>query len=232
MKKIMLLACFSGLMILFVGTGCTKELPGTGAGIIINPPPDIINPPPANHPPVANAGIDFTGILYSPEMTLRGIANDQDGNLLSTTWTKIAGPACNIISPQNLTTPVTNLSVGDYQFELLVKDSQAATGRDTVAVKITSIEQITSPVNLFNLGWSCPMGCTIPIYNIYSHLPSNTPIRVFLKFVNAATWHEAAPISQYLPNNLSYYYEVDAQNTILLYTDYDMNTNVDVRITF
>ena len=231
MKKIHFFQIIILSVIVFVNAGCTKEAPatgystGTGTG--------TTNPPPPNRPPVANSGLDFTGKLYSNDITLRGKAYDPDmGNTLSITWTKIAGQACTIVSPQSRTTSVTNLLVGEYQFELSVRDNYGATHRDTVNVKITSIEPITSPVNIFNLSWSCPFGCSILIYDIYKYMPSNMPIRVFIKFVTSATWQEAVPMSQYSTNNRVYYYEVDPEKTIWLYTDADENINVDVRILF
>jgi hypothetical protein len=213
-----------------VSAGCKKESPATGSGSVNSNPP----PPPPNRPPIVNAGVDYTVKLYSTEMTLKGNAYDQDmGDTLTTTWTRIAGPACTFVSPQNLTTYVANLLVGEYQFELFARDKFGATDRDTVVVRISSIEQITSPVTIYNLSWGCPMGCSIPIYDIYKNIPSNRPIRVFLKFVNQASWHESAPISQYSPNSQTYYYDFNNDDKIIwLYTDLDMNINVDVRIEF
>ncbi|OSZ73571.1 hypothetical protein CAP36_16260 [Chitinophagaceae bacterium IBVUCB2] len=230
MKRFYFVLFFAGVMILLVSPGCSKELPASGSGIntVTNHPP----PPPPNRPPVALAGPDFTGTLYSNDMKLRGHAYDQDmDNTLTTNWTQIAGAPCTIVSPQSRTTVVTNLLVGEYQFELLARDNHGATNTDKIVVKINSIEPITSPVNIFNLSWTCPMGCSIPIYNIYSHIPPNAPIRVFIKFVNSAIWHEAVPMSQYSPSN-SIYYEIDTENSIWLYTDVDVNINVDVRILF
>ena len=231
MKRIPLFFyCSIAAVILSCGLSCKKDLPVRDSAITNI----TINPPPPNRPPVANAGVDFTGKLYSNDMTLRGNAYDPDmGNTLSITWTKIAGSVCNIVSPLSRTTSVTGLLVGEYQFELLVSDNHGATHRDTVNVKITSIEPITSPVNIFNLSWRCAMGCGIPIYDIYKHIPLNTPIRVFIKFVTSATWHEVVPMSQYSTNNPVYYYEVDPEKTIWLCTDdADENINVDVRILF
>ena len=231
MKKIHFIKIIILVVIIFVSANCTKEAPATGYSpgtSTTNPQPPI----PPNRPPVANAGLDFTGKLYSNEMSLRGNAYDPDmGNTLSITWTKIAGQACTIVSPQSRTTSVTNLLVGEYQFELLALDNYGATHRDTVNVKITGIEPITRPVNFFNLSWACPMGCGIPIYDIYKYIPSNTPICVFIKLVNTATWHEALPISQYSGNSPAYYYEIDSDNNIFLYTDY-ADINIDVRILF
>lgn len=228
MKRVYFLLYFAGMMLLVVNTACNKQAPAIGSGSIpINPPP------PPNRPPIAIAGLDFTGILYSNSITLWGNAYNTDiGDTVLTTWSKIAGPPCTIVSPQQLITKVTNLLVGEYQFELLASDKYGATDRDTVAIKIISIEPITSPVDIFNLSWIYPMGCSIYIYDIYSNILSNTPLRVFIKFVNQAVWQEALPMSQYSTNTLTYYYDIDGNDKIVLYTDLEVNTNVDVKILF
>lgn len=214
-----------------VSAGCTKEAPATGSGTVtINPPPPP--PLPSNRPPIANAGVDFSIVLLNTEMTLQGQATDPDiGNTLSTTWTKIAGPSCNIVSPQSLTTNVSNLLEGVYMFELLVIDNQGLTSRDTVSVRTVNIGPIKNLVNFFNLSWICPMGCTISVPNIYSYIPSNTPIRVFIKLVNHAGWYEVDPISQYSLDNSIYFYQFHG-NEMILYTETDGIINTDVRIIF
>ncbi len=221
MKRVYFLVCFAGVMILFVNTGCKKESPVIGSG---------------NRPPIADAGFDFAVELISNEMTLSGQATDPGNrNGLSSTWTKIAGPACTIVSPQSLTTRVSNLTAGEYQFELLVSDNHGATDRDTVVVKTFTftfnIGSLSNQVNFFNLSWMCPMGCTISISNIFSYIPPNSPIRVFIKGVNQAGWQEAIPISQYGSLNSIYYYEF-YNNRFVVYTEVDAYINADVRIFF
>ena len=230
MKRVNFLLGFTGAMILCVNTGCEKESPGIRSGSTQAP----ANPPslPPNRPPEANAGVNFSIVLFNNEMTLKGQATDPDiGNTLTTTWTKIAGPACTIVSPQSLVTNVSNLVEGVYQFEFLVSDNYGLTSRDTVSVRAVNIGSLTNPVNFFNLSWTCPMGCTISIPDIYSHIPSNTPIRVFIKFVNQANWYEVAPINQYSLGNSIYFYQFQG-SSIVLYTETDMSINADVRILF
>ncbi|MDZ4795981.1 MAG: hypothetical protein SGI83_17000 [Bacteroidota bacterium] len=228
MKRVYFLLYFAGMMLLVVNTACNKQAPAIGSGSIpINPPP------PPNRPPIAIAGLDFTGILYSNSITLWGNAYNTDiGDTVLTTWSKIAGPPCTIVSPQQLITKVTNLLVGEYQFELLASDKYGATDRDTVVLKITSFEQITSPINFSNLIWSCGIDiCVISIFNIYSNIPSNTSIRIYIKLVNSTDWHEAFPVSLYPINNAFYYYEIISDNIINLYTDFQID-NIDVKILF
>ncbi len=230
MKIFYLALFFAGVMILFVSTGCKKQPLVARSGTTYFYPTS----PPPNRPPISNAGPDFLAALISNEITLKGKATDPDkGDTISYTWTKITGPACTIVSPQSLTTTVSNLIQGEYQFELLVSDNHGAINRDTVLVKCSSITSFTNQANFLNLRWTCPMGCTVSISDIYSNLPSNTPFRVFLKFVNQAGWFEAIPISRYSnDDSLDYYYEITSNNDFVLFTESDVSINVDVRIVF
>lgn len=239
MKKIHFFQIIILSVIVFVSAGCKKESPATGSGITSV----TINLPPPNRPPVANAGFDFTGKLYINEMTLSGAAYDPDiGDTITTTWTKITGPACSIISSQVITvlnpqqrivyvtTLVTNLLMGEYKFELLVRDNRGAIHRDTVAVKINSIEPISSPVNLYNLRLDDGFSYVVGIDDIYPYIPSNRPIRIFLMERLEAVWHEAVPYSQYPLGNTRYYYAI-INNTIYLSSD-NPSPNTDVKIVF
>lgn len=239
MKKKYFIVFFAGVFILFINTSCTKDAPATSSGSVTV----TVNPPPPNRPPVANAGVDFSIVLLNNDMILRGQATDPVmGNTLSSSWTKIAGPACTIVSPQSLTTTVSNLLEGEYQFELLVINNQGLTGRDTVTVRTVNVGSLTNFVNFFNLRWYCPMGCTIEIDNIFSQIPPNRPIRVLIKSINQVVWHEVIPISQYSLNNLYYYgfnsnniYGFNSNNsntTFWMYSDYGDNNFFDVRIMF
>ena len=154
--------------------------------------------------------------------------------MLWSTRPKIAGPACTIVSPQSLTTTVSNLLEGEYQFELLVINNQGLTGRDTVTVRTVNVGSLTNLVNFFNLRWFCPMGCRTEIDNIFSQIPPNRPIRVLIKYINQAVWHEVIPISQYSLSNL-YYFGFNSNNsntTFWMYSDYGENNFFDVRIMF
>ena len=79
----------------------------------------------SNHPPVACAGADRTITLPTDTVTLDGsCSTDPDNNITSYLWTKIAGPASLTIANANaVTTQVSNLTEGVYQFELKVTDA-------------------------------------------------------------------------------------------------------------
>ncbi|HEY0355650.1 MAG TPA: hypothetical protein VGC29_05575, partial [Flavisolibacter sp.] len=88
-------------------------------------------PPPANTPPVANAGNDITITLPVNSTTLTGSGTDNNGSITSYAWTKIAGPTqFMIMNAAGAQTTVTNLVQGVYQFRLTVTDNNGATDSD------------------------------------------------------------------------------------------------------
>ena len=97
----------------------------------------------SKHPPIACAGIDQSITLPTNSVTLNGsCSTDPDNNITNYVWTKIAGPATyNITSPNTVQTPVTNLTVGVYQFELKVTDADALIDRDTMMVTVMAVNQ-------------------------------------------------------------------------------------------
>jgi len=97
----------------------------------------------SKHPPIACAGIDQSITLPTNSVTLNGsCSTDPDNNITSYVWTKVAGPTTyNITSPNTVQTPVTNLTVGVYQFELKVTDADALIDRDTMMVTVMAVNQ-------------------------------------------------------------------------------------------
>jgi hypothetical protein len=94
----------------------------------------------SNHPPIACAGVDQTITLPTDTVTLDGsCSTDPDNNIVGYLWTKIAGPSSlNISNPNIVTTPVSNLMQGVYQFELKVTDAGGLFSKDTVQVTVDS----------------------------------------------------------------------------------------------
>ncbi|WP_276485223.1 PKD domain-containing protein [Paraflavitalea pollutisoli] len=85
---------------------------------------------------VANAGADQTITLPISSVTLNGSGSvDPTGNLAAVGWFKISGPAGETITNSKvLTTTVTGLVAGTYQFRLLVYNSQWVPSSDTMIV--------------------------------------------------------------------------------------------------
>ena len=107
----------------------------------------IVNPaPPANQPPVANAGNNQSITLPVNTATLSGSGTDTDGTIASYLWTKIAGPATyTIVTPAQAQTVINNLIQGSYQFELTVTDNLGAIGKDTVTITVNPAQAINQP---------------------------------------------------------------------------------------
>ncbi|MGB8195214.1 MAG: PKD domain-containing protein, partial [Chitinophagaceae bacterium] len=97
-------------------------------------------PPPANVPPVANAGNDQWIQLPTSNVTLSAAAStDADGTITGYAWSKISGPSQYTIANANsVSTTVTNLAAGSYAFRLVVSDNSGATDDDTVMITVAA----------------------------------------------------------------------------------------------
>ena len=102
---------------------------------------DIISPDQNNLPPVANAGSDQSIILPLNTVTLDGSpSTDLDNNISDYKWVKISGPASfNISNINTAVTPVTDLKLGEYKFELTVTDAGGLSDKDTVQINIAEV---------------------------------------------------------------------------------------------
>jgi hypothetical protein len=98
-------------------------------------------PPPANIPPVANAGVDQTKTLPTSTATLNGSgSSDSDGTISTYAWAKISGPTGGAItSPASVSTGITGLTAGTYVYELTVTDNDGATDTDQVSILVNPI---------------------------------------------------------------------------------------------
>ncbi|MEP7258067.1 MAG: PKD domain-containing protein [Flavitalea sp.] len=94
--------------------------------------------PPANVAPVARAGNDV--IITLPEETTQLVgtgSGDEDGTIISYSWTKISGPSQFEIADHNSSvTDVQRLTEGEYAFRLEIKDNDGGIASDTVIVTV------------------------------------------------------------------------------------------------
>ena len=87
--------------------------------------------------PEVNAGTDF--YIYEPEnsITLQGEATVKGATISKITWSQLSGPKdLNIASPNSLTSEVTGITVGNYEFELLVETDKGGIASDTVKLTL------------------------------------------------------------------------------------------------
>ncbi|MFV2056306.1 MAG: PKD domain-containing protein, partial [Thiohalomonadales bacterium] len=97
----------------------------------------IVNP--ANQPPIANAGPDFTAFSGDP-VIITGAATDKDGTVVGYRWIYVSGPTVvlNNASTNEVSftaAPVTQPSA--LVLELTVTDDQNATASDRVTINIS-----------------------------------------------------------------------------------------------
>ncbi|WP_276484841.1 PKD domain-containing protein [Paraflavitalea pollutisoli] len=99
-------------------------------------------PPPAgNKPPVVDAGDDIVVQQPVTQVALRGSATDPDGRIISYTWIQTKGPqGARIENPNNATTQVVGLLVGDYSFRLIAVDDKNVTAGDDINVKVLTAD--------------------------------------------------------------------------------------------
>ena len=88
-----------------------------------------------NRPPVARAGVDQIINLPTSTVLLDGSAShDPDNNITNYLWTKIDGPASNIVATTTAQTKVENLQEGIYRFQLKVTDAGGLYSVDTIQI--------------------------------------------------------------------------------------------------
>ncbi|TAK07194.1 MAG: hypothetical protein EPO39_07115 [Candidatus Manganitrophaceae bacterium] len=94
----------------------------------------------ANHPPIADAGVDQTkdeGIL----VTLNGTgSHDPDGDTLTYHWTQLGGPVVSLSDSQSgtpsFTAPLVSTGGATLLFQLVVNDGSADSAPDQVTVTV------------------------------------------------------------------------------------------------
>ena len=91
----------------------------------------------ANIPPMARAGIDQV-VRFNDTVTLDGSAsNDQDGSIVSYTWTQILGESVTLSATnQAIVTFTSPSSIDTLMFELVVTDNESAIGKDSVTIYV------------------------------------------------------------------------------------------------
>ena len=106
-----------------------------------------------NQAPVADAGLNQS--IYYPQnsVELNGSGSrDQDGEIISYAWTQVSGPnTASLTTPNQAITQAENLVLGEYKFQLTVKDDSLAVGHSNVLVSVLPPEivdfNLSYPIN-------------------------------------------------------------------------------------
>lgn len=89
-----------------------------------------------NIPPTVSAGTDSTITLPDNDVNVIGTAGDADGTV-TVLWTKFSGHSGGTItSPTSLTTTITAMTQGDYQYKITATDNLGATTSDIVVIHV------------------------------------------------------------------------------------------------
>lgn len=116
--------------------------------IIVNTAPSL-----PNQSPTVNAGPDVNVTLPTNSVKLSGNATDADGKIVSYRWNGISGPKqFTITYPTRISTTISNLVQGIYNFELTVTDDSGAIDRDTVQVTVNAAISSTNKKPKANAG--------------------------------------------------------------------------------
>ncbi len=95
------------------------------------------NSVPANIPPFANAGPDEVIALPSTLLLNGSASSDADGTITAYKWAKITGPPNHQFSDSTAAnTTVSNLSPGNYIFQLTVWDNRNASATDQIQISV------------------------------------------------------------------------------------------------
>ncbi|HEX6811551.1 MAG TPA: hypothetical protein VF384_08005, partial [Planctomycetota bacterium] len=129
-----------GNALAFVITGTGRRIafsynrsPAAAAKLVV----DYQSSPPANQPPVVDAGPDVSAVITSPAH-LAGIVSDDGlpGGPLTIQWSQLSGPGtATFTAPTQAVTDVSFPVVGSYTCQLSVFDGEL-TGVDTIVVTV------------------------------------------------------------------------------------------------
>ena len=98
-----------------------------------------VNAPAAeNVPPTVDAGADTSLILPADSIRLLARASDEDGTIASYQWTKVKGPFVTMAGSSSPELSLSELTEGQYTFQVMVTDEKEAVATDELQLKVSS----------------------------------------------------------------------------------------------
>lgn len=99
-----------------------------------------------NQSPVVDAGDDVNATLANDPVYVTAEASDPDGSVASFQWKKISGPAATLWNTDRPKLTVKDLNIGQYEFEVVVKDNDGKTAADRVLVNVADDNTTTTRI--------------------------------------------------------------------------------------
>ena len=130
------------LQLNWAGPGFAKQLVPTNSLYLKS---DGILPPVSNELPKAFAGNNQVITLPTNTVFLSGSATDADGSISSYAWSKIGTNNATILSPNQASTQIDNLSQGTSTFRLTVTDNRGGTASAEVNVTVNAAPIVPTP---------------------------------------------------------------------------------------
>lgn len=101
----------------------------------------------ANAAPLVNAGTDATYIVNNL-VSFNGSASDNDGTIVSQTWSQVSGPeTVSINNNSSLNAGFSASTLGTYTFKLQVKDNAGAISEDQVIITLVAPPNVAPVAN-------------------------------------------------------------------------------------
>jgi len=246
MKSIKALAFFAVAILMIASIGCKK--PTSTQDNISQPPPP---PPPPPTPPSSRTNTAPQAFVASDQLVffptnfciLNGSAYDLENNIKSILWTKVSGPSSfHIEHADSVSTKLSDLTIGVYQFELTVTDSLGMFGKDTIKITVNQMPANTHELILENRFWIFPWYNSIEIKNFYTLIPPEVVFKIYIRRYSSTAWVEVFPTTDNIPDT-KYDYFIETRlpdgagmyNHGSLYISYygqDVSDTPDVKIVF
>jgi len=98
-------------------------------------------------PPVVNAGVDKLLTLPTNSTTILGAASDQNGLIVTYSWSKQSGPSATLAGQSTASLVLSNLVQGSYVFRLTATDNSGDVSFDEVTVNVVPSPNVVPVAN-------------------------------------------------------------------------------------
>ena len=249
MKSIKALAFFAIAIVMITNIGCHKDDPTSTQANVGQPPPPPPPPPTPPPPPprVNTAPKTFAGqdqLVFFPTnfCILNGNAYDAENNIRTILWSKVSGPSSfHIEHPDSVSTKLSNLEIGVYQFEITVTDSLGMFEKDTAKIIVNQMRSNTRELIIENISWIFPWYNSIEVPNFYDSVPPEVVFKIYIRRESNNSWVEVFPLSNNIPDS-KYDYFVETRpdgagmynyrSLYIFYYGFDVSDTPDVKIVF